>query len=43
MVSPEQVREYIAKGLDCDELRVAGDGPALRLNSHSAPPPLGGR
>ena len=26
MVSPEQVREYIAKGLDCDELRVAGDG-----------------
>jgi acid stress-induced BolA-like protein IbaG/YrbA len=26
MVTPEQVREYIAKGLDCDELRVAGDG-----------------
>jgi acid stress-induced BolA-like protein IbaG/YrbA len=26
MVSPEQVREYIAKGLDCEELQVAGDG-----------------
>jgi acid stress-induced BolA-like protein IbaG/YrbA len=26
MVTPEQVREYIAKGLECDELRVAGDG-----------------
>ena len=26
MVSPEQVREYIGKGLACDELRVAGDG-----------------
>jgi acid stress-induced BolA-like protein IbaG/YrbA len=26
MVTPEQVREYIAKGLQCDELRVAGDG-----------------
>jgi acid stress-induced BolA-like protein IbaG/YrbA len=26
MVTPEQVHEYIAKGLQCDELRVAGDG-----------------
>jgi acid stress-induced BolA-like protein IbaG/YrbA len=26
MVTPEQVREYIAKGIECDELRVAGDG-----------------
>jgi acid stress-induced BolA-like protein IbaG/YrbA len=26
MVSPEQVREYIARGLACDELSVAGDG-----------------
>jgi acid stress-induced BolA-like protein IbaG/YrbA len=26
MVSPDQVREYIARGLECDELRVAGDG-----------------
>ena len=26
MPTPEQVREYIARGLDCEELRVAGDG-----------------
>ena len=26
MVTPEQVRDYISKGLACDELRVAGDG-----------------
>jgi acid stress-induced BolA-like protein IbaG/YrbA len=26
MVTPEQVREYIEKGLPCEELRVAGDG-----------------
>ena len=26
MVTPEQVQDYISKGLACDELRVAGDG-----------------
>ena len=26
MVTPEQVREYISKGLDCEALEVAGDG-----------------
>ncbi|OFZ97114.1 MAG: BolA family transcriptional regulator [Betaproteobacteria bacterium RIFCSPLOWO2_02_FULL_62_17] len=26
MVTPEQVREYIAKGLECETLEVAGDG-----------------
>lgn len=26
MPTPEQVREYIAKGLQCDELKVVGDG-----------------
>lgn len=26
MPTAEQVREYIAKGLGCEELRVAGDG-----------------
>lgn len=26
MVSTEQVRDYIAKGLACEELQVAGDG-----------------
>ena len=26
MVTPEQVREYIAKGLKCESLEVAGDG-----------------
>lgn len=26
MVTPEQVREYITKGLECETLEVAGDG-----------------
>lgn len=26
MVTPEQVREYIAKGLECEKLEVVGDG-----------------
>jgi len=26
MTTPEQIREYITQGLDCEELRVAGDG-----------------
>ncbi len=26
MPTPEQVREYIERGIQCDELRVAGDG-----------------
>jgi len=26
MVTPEQVQDYIRKGLQCDELRVTGDG-----------------
>ena len=26
MVTPEQIRSYIEEGLDCDELRVTGDG-----------------
>lgn len=26
MVTPEQVREYITKGLECEALEVAGDG-----------------
>jgi acid stress-induced BolA-like protein IbaG/YrbA len=26
MPTPEQVREYIAKGLQCEELKVVGDG-----------------
>jgi acid stress-induced BolA-like protein IbaG/YrbA len=26
MVTPEQVRSYIEKGLQCTEVRVAGDG-----------------
>ena len=26
MVTPEQVRSYIEKGLQCDQVRVAGDG-----------------
>jgi acid stress-induced BolA-like protein IbaG/YrbA len=26
MPTPEQVREYIAKGLQCEELSVSGDG-----------------
>jgi acid stress-induced BolA-like protein IbaG/YrbA len=26
MVTPEQVRSYIEKGLQCQEVRVAGDG-----------------
>jgi acid stress-induced BolA-like protein IbaG/YrbA len=26
MVTPEQIRSYIAEGLHCEELRVAGDG-----------------
>ena len=26
MVTPEQVRSYIEKGLACQEVRVAGDG-----------------
>jgi acid stress-induced BolA-like protein IbaG/YrbA len=26
MPTPEQVREYIERGLQCEELRVAGDG-----------------
>jgi acid stress-induced BolA-like protein IbaG/YrbA len=26
MVTPEQVESYIAKGLQCERLRVAGDG-----------------
>jgi acid stress-induced BolA-like protein IbaG/YrbA len=26
MVTPEQVRSYIEKGLQCREVRVAGDG-----------------
>jgi acid stress-induced BolA-like protein IbaG/YrbA len=26
MPTPDQVRDYIAKGLDCAELRVSGDG-----------------
>ena len=26
MVTPEQVRSYIEKGLQCSEVRVAGDG-----------------
>jgi acid stress-induced BolA-like protein IbaG/YrbA len=26
MPTPEQVREYIAKGLQCEELAVSGDG-----------------
>jgi acid stress-induced BolA-like protein IbaG/YrbA len=26
MLTPEQLREYIAKGLDCETLEVAGDG-----------------
>jgi acid stress-induced BolA-like protein IbaG/YrbA len=26
MVTPEQIRSYIEEGLDCDALRVTGDG-----------------
>ena len=26
MVTPQQIRSYIEQGLQCDELRVAGDG-----------------
>ena len=26
MVSPEQVRQYIASGLECQQLEVTGDG-----------------
>ena len=26
MTTPEQIREYITRELDCEELRVAGDG-----------------
>ncbi len=26
MVTPEQVRGYIERGIECDELRVLGDG-----------------
>lgn len=26
MVTPEQVRSYIEKGLQCDQVRVSGDG-----------------
>jgi acid stress-induced BolA-like protein IbaG/YrbA len=26
MVTPEQVRSYIENGLQCDQVRVAGDG-----------------
>jgi acid stress-induced BolA-like protein IbaG/YrbA len=26
MPTPEQVRDYIARGLECQELEVAGDG-----------------
>ena len=26
MLTPEQLREYIAKGLECEKLEVAGDG-----------------
>jgi acid stress-induced BolA-like protein IbaG/YrbA len=26
MTTPEQIHEYLAKALECEELRVAGDG-----------------
>ena len=34
MVTPEQVRDYIAAGLACDHLEVSGDGAHFEAVGH---------